>query len=297
VRLGVHVVRFPWGRDAGGVGAGLRRLAEAAEGAGAHGVSLMDHYFGPPGRGSVDDPMLEGYTSLGFLAAVTSQLRLRLLVTGVTYRHPGLLAKIVATLDVLSGGRAELGIGAAWYEREHEGLGVPFPMLRERFERLEETLQICLQMWGPDDGPFHGHHYRLAETRCSPAPVSRPHPRMLVGGGGERKTLWLVAKYADACNLPAASPVAVEHKLTVLRRHCQAEYRSYGAIAKTIVYRGDLLTTGRHDQFLRLMSRYAALGIEEVFVLAAGKRPEKWVERHCTPVIPRLNHLGAGHLS
>ena len=136
----------------------------------------------------------------GSSPASPSTLRLRLLVTGVTYRHPGLLAKTVTTLDVLSGGRAELGIGAAWYEREHLGLGVPFPPLAERFELLEEALQICLQMWSDDDGPFDGAHYQLAETLCRPAPVSSPRPRIMIGGSGERKTLRLVAQYADACN-------------------------------------------------------------------------------------------------
>ena len=145
--------------------------------------------------------MLEGYTSLGFLAGQTDTMTLGLLVTGVTYRHPGLLAKIVTTLDVLSGGRAQLGIGAAWYEREHRGLGVPFPPLAERFERLEETLQICLQMWSDDAGPYEGRHYHLAETICSPPPISSPRPSLLIGGSGERKTLRLVARYADACNL------------------------------------------------------------------------------------------------
>ena len=142
----------------------------------------MDHYFQMDWMAPATDPMLEGYTALGFVAGATSALRLRLLVTGVTYRHPGLLAKIVTTLDVLSGGRAELGIGAAWYEREHVGLGVPFPPTAERFERLEETLQICLQMWGDDDGPYEGRHYQLAETLCRPEPVSSPRPRILIGG-------------------------------------------------------------------------------------------------------------------
>ena len=292
MRLGVHIVRFPWAREALGIPGGLRRVAQAAEAAGVHGISFMDHYFGPPGRGPTDDPMLEGYTSLGFLAAITSDVRLRLLVTGVTYRHPGLLAKIVTTLDVLSGGRAELGLGAAWYEREHRGLGVPFPPLAERFERLEETLRICLQMWGPGEGPFVGRHYQLTETLCSPMPVSRPYPRLMVGGGGEHATLRLVARYADACNLPAASVMVVEHKLAVLRRHCHAERRPYDAIIKTIVYRGDLLTASRHGQFVALMSRYAALGIEEVFVLPTGRSPEDWIDQHCAPVVPRLAALG-----
>jgi len=180
----------------------------------------MDHYFQMEFNGGAEDPMLEAYTTLGYLAGHTSTVQLGALVTGVTYRHPGLLAKIATTLDVLSGGRATLGIGAAWYDREHEGLGVPFPPVAERFERLEETLRICLQMWDPEaNGSFEGKHYRLAETLCVPAPVSSPHPEIMIGGGGEKKTLRLVAHYADACNISAKPDIAA-HKLDVLRRHC-----------------------------------------------------------------------------
>jgi F420-dependent oxidoreductase-like protein len=170
----------------------------------------MDHWFQMEAFATSQDPMLEGYTSLGFLAGQTRVMKLSLLVTGVTYRHPGLLAKIVTTLDILSGGRAQLGIGAAWYEREHKGLGVPFPPLSERFERLEEVLQICLQMWSDDDGPYQGRYYELAETICSPRPIQKPRPRILVGGSGERKTLRLVAQYADACNLFAVEPAVIQ---------------------------------------------------------------------------------------
>src|SRR4051812_45026642 len=177
----------------------------------------MDHYLQLETTGDADRPMLEGYTTLGFLAAANATAELQLLCTGVTYRHPGLLAKIVTSLDVLSGGRAMLGIGAAWYEREHRALGVPFPPLAERFERLEETLQICLQMWSDDDGPFNGQHFQLAETLCRPRAIQQPHPPVLIGGGGERKTLRLVAQYADACNIIAGDSVdEVAHKFEVL---------------------------------------------------------------------------------
>src|SRR5438270_3696568 len=181
----------------------------------------MIHYSQMSWMTPTQNPMLESYTALGFVAGRTERLRLRLLVTGVTYRHPGLLAKIVTTLDGVSSSRAELGIGAAWYEREHRGLGVPFPPTAERFERLEEAIQICLQMWSDDNGAYEGRHYRLEETLCSPMPVSSPRPRILIGGGGERKTLRLVAQYADACNLIAA-PEDIAHKLAVLRPHCDA---------------------------------------------------------------------------
>jgi F420-dependent oxidoreductase-like protein len=292
VQLNIHLVRFPWSGDGHAIRDGLIRAARAAEAVGAGGISFMDHFFGPPGHGPVDDPMLEGYTALGFVAAVTERVQLRLLVSGVTYRHPGLLAKAVATLDVLSGGRAGLGIGAAWYEREHRGLGVPFPPLAERYERLEETVRICLQMWSDDDGEFEGRHYRLEETLCSPRPVSSPRPQVLIGGGGEHRTLALVARYADACNLFAASVPAVRHKLEVLRRHCAVEARTYETISKTIVYRGPLLTEGNHARFVDEMSQYASLGVDEIFVIPTGPRPEDWIERNCPPVVAALSDLG-----
>src|SRR6476469_749804 len=219
MHLDFHLWRFDWAGGPSGIGDGVTDLAQRAEGLGVRTLSVMDHFFQMEAAAPAQDPMLEGYTALAFVAGRTRTLRLRALVTGVTYRHPGLLAKTVTTLDVLSGGRAELGIGAAWYEREHDGLGVPFPPTAERFERLEEALQICLQMWGDDDGPFDGKHYQLAATLCRPQPVSSPRPRILIGGGGERKTLRLVAQYADACNL-MGSPDAVAHKIDVLRRHC-----------------------------------------------------------------------------
>jgi F420-dependent oxidoreductase-like protein len=292
MRLNIHLVRFPWCGEPTAIRDGLIRAARAAESVGAGGISFMDHFFGPPGHGPVDNPMLEGYTTLGFVAGVTERVQLRLLVSGVTYRHPGLLAEAVATLDVLSGGRAGLGIGAAWYEREHRGLGVPFPPASERFERLEETVRICLQMWGDDEGPFAGRHYQLAGTICAPRPVSSPCPQILIGGGGERRTLALVARYADACNLFATSVPDVRHKLEVLRRHCAAEARPYETISKTIVYRGPPLTEGNLARFVNEMSRYASLGVDEVFVIPAGPRPEEWIERNCPAAVVGLSDLG-----
>jgi F420-dependent oxidoreductase-like protein len=239
------------------------------------------------------DPMMEGYTSLGFLAGQTRRVRLGLLVTGVTYRRPGLLAKTVTTLDVLSSGRVQLGIGAAWYEREHKALGVPFPPIAERFERLEETLQICRQMWSDDDGPFDGTHYQLAETICRPRPIQRPRPPILVGGSGERKTLRLVAKYADACNLIAADPDVVAHKLNVLAEHCRTEGRDPAEIQRTILARGASDPVGAPDDFLASMEGYARLGIDLVEVVPIGPDPAGWVSDVCEKILPRLAEIGS----
>jgi F420-dependent oxidoreductase-like protein len=247
----------------------------------------MDHWFQMEAFAPATEPMLEGYTTLGFLAAQTTSVRLGLLVTGVTYRHPGLLAKTVATLDVLSGGRAELGIGAAWYDREHAGLGVPFPPVAERFERLEEALQICFQMWSDDDGPYKGRHYELAETICVPPPISRPRPPVLIGGSGERKTLRLVARYADACNLFSTEPAEVGHKLDVLRRHCDTEARDYDTIEKTMLSRADAFTDT--DAFVADMQEYADLGIDTVIFVPSGD-PVEFTNR-LGPVGERLAAL------
>lgn len=210
MKLAIHYSNFVLAGDEAPLVQTLVDTARAADEGGVATMTLMDHYFQiEPVSPRAEDPMLEGYTTLGYLAGQTTNLTLGLLVTSVTYRHPGLLAKIVATLDVLSEGRAMLGLGAAWYEREHRALGVPYPPTAERFERLEETLQIVKQMWSDDDGPFEGTHYQLAETLCSPRPIQQPAPPILIGGMGERKTLRLVARYADACNLFGSDPAEV----------------------------------------------------------------------------------------
>jgi F420-dependent oxidoreductase-like protein len=292
MELGIHIVNFNYPDAPGSIAPVLVRAAQATEAVGATSLSVMDHYFQMDQMAPAEHPMLEGYTTLGFLAAHTSTVQLRLLVSGVTYRHPGLLAKIVATLDVLSGGRGELGVGAAWYEREHQGLGVPYPPVAERFERLEETLQICRQMWDPDQiGPFDGRHYQLAETLCSPAPLSRPRPPVLIGGTGERKTLRLVARYADACNIFTSTPAEVGHKLDVLRRHCEDVGRDEGAIRKTVLYSGGLLLSGDVDAFVTEMADYARLGVEEVVVMPIVDDPDAWIEKIGTEVTPRLAEL------
>ncbi|MHC3467341.1 LLM class F420-dependent oxidoreductase [Streptomyces sp. 7R007] len=292
MRVGVHINRFNHPGGGPALGAELAAAGAAAEAAGVSWLSVMDHYFQMEFNGGAEDPMLEAYTTLGYLAAHTSTLRLGALVTGVTYRHPGLLAKIATTLDVLSGGRATLGIGAAWYDREHEGLGVPFPPLAERFERLEEVLRICLQMWDPDDnGPFEGTHYRLAETLCVPAPVSSPRPEIMIGGSGEKKTLRLVARYGDACNLFTTSPEEVRHKLDVLRGHCDAEGRDYDAIRKTVTYGGEHATEGDLDAFLRDIGGYTKLGIDTVILAPRLGETAAWMERFVGPLVPRLAAL------
>ncbi|QJT05670.1 LLM class F420-dependent oxidoreductase [Streptomyces asoensis] len=292
MRVGVHINQFGNAGGAPALGAELAAAGAAAEAAGVSRLSVMDHYFQMEFNGGAEAPMLEAYATLAYLAAHTSTVRLGALVTGVTYRHPGLLAKIATTLDVLSGGRASLGIGAAWYDREHEGLGVAFPSTAERFERLEEALRVCLRMWDPDDnGPFEGEHYRLAETLCVPAPVSSPHPEILIGGGGERKTLRLVARYADACNLFASTPEEVRHKLDVLRGHCEAERRDYDTVLKTITYSGDAADEGDLDGLLRDLTGYTKLGIDTVILAPRLGETAGWIERFVAPAVLRLAEL------
>jgi F420-dependent oxidoreductase-like protein len=293
MQLGIHIVRFDYPQAPASIAPTLAHVGQAADAAGVSHLSVMDHFFQIEHLGPAEQEMLEGYTTLGYLAAHTSTLQLGLLVTGITYRHPGLLAKTVATLDVLSEGRAQLGVGAAWFDREHEGLGVPFPPVAERFERLEETLQVCQQMWDPgNNGPYQGRHYQLAETLCSPLPISRPHPPILIGGSGEQKTLRLVAQYADACNLFAEEPETVAHKLDVLRRHCDAVGRDEATIRKTILAIDDPLTgRGDTDGFVEDMQAYAAMGVDEVVIMPPDQHPGIWIEKHCGEAAARLAEL------
>jgi len=289
MQLGVHYANFTHPDWQTRLADRLDETARVADQGGVSLLSVMDHWFQMEMLGGPPEPMLEGYTTLGHLTGITERVRLTLLVTGVTYRHPGLLAKQVTTLDVLSRGRAVLGIGAAWYEREHLGLGVPFPPLRERFERLEETLQVCRQMWSEDDGPFHGRHYELAETVCVPPPVQRPHPRILIGGSGEQRTLRLVARYAGACNLFGAEPDVVAHKLDVLRGHCEAEGTDYDAIEKTV-----LLGADEHgwEGLVRRAEVLAPLGIGTVVTMPASGDPVAETTTLVEQVVPRLAEIG-----
>lgn len=291
MELGVHFIDFLPG-DAATLGPTLASAAKAAEQGGATLFTLADHFFQMEALGPAENPFLEGYTSLGFLAAQTTTIDLALLVTGVTYRHPGVLAKAVTTLDVLSQGRSMLGLGAAWYEREHTALGIPYPPLRTRFEMLEETLQICRQMWSDNDGPYQGTHYRLNETICAPQPIRRPP--ILIGGDGEKKTLRLVAQYADIWNSMSNDVDELEHKVDVLHRHCDAVGRDPGDIRKTS---GGLVTVDPFediDGYLKTVERYAKLGVDMINVgpLPGNPDPVGFIHRLGDQVIPRLAEIG-----
>jgi F420-dependent oxidoreductase-like protein len=269
MKIGLQVNHFTWNNGPEQLGPTFGAIGRRAEEAGFDSLWVMDHFFQIGGLGQPEEPMLEGYTALGFIAGQTSRIRLGTMVTGVTYRHPGVLVKTVTTLDVLSGGRAYLGIGAAWNEREHLGLGVPFPPLKERFERLEETLQIALQMWSGEAGEYNGKHYQLKEAINSPQALTRPHPPILIGGGGEQKTLRLVAQYGDACNLFARiGDGMMQHKLDVLRGHCEDLGRPYEEIEKTSLSQLIITRDGREgsmspQQAIDYFGQLAEMGIDQ----------------------------------
>ena len=266
MRVGLQVPNFTWAGGPEKLGGKLAEIARTADAVGFASLWVMDHFFQIRGMGPPESEMLESWTTLGYLASMTSQVRLGTMVTGVTYRHPGILAKMATTLDVLSGGRAYLGIGAAWYEREHLGLGVAFPPLRERFERLEEALQIVHQMWSGEGGAYEGRHYRPVELLNVPAPLSRPHPPILIGGGGERKTLRLVARYADAVNV-IGDPETVRHKYQVLRDWCEAEERPYDVIERTTLQTANLSEAPGGETVEGVIERcraYAEAGVQHI---------------------------------
>jgi len=285
MEIGLHVSNFTWPGGADGLRGDLADVAQAAEANGFAKLSVMDHmwqigHIGPP-----EHEMLEAYTTLGYLAANTSRIKLLAWVSAVVYREPGLLAKAVTTLDVLSGGRAYLGIGAAWFEDEARGLGLDFPSTAERFERLEEALQIVLQMWSDNDGAYDGKHYQLARTLSSPQPLTKPHPPILIGGGGEKKTLRLVAQYAQACNLFATPELP--HKLDVLRRHCETVGRDYDEIEKTVMGPLDPGADGEKiDDLVAQMATFAELGVTHYHGSvpnAAAITPIELLGKHVVP--------------
>jgi F420-dependent oxidoreductase-like protein len=294
MQIGLHVPVFAWEGGPDALADHLVNVARAAETAGFGQITVMDHFFALAPDDGYRLPMLEGYTALGFIAGVTSRIRLGTQVTGVTYRHPGVLIKQVATLNVLSKGRGFFGIGAAWFEKEHHAFGVAFPPLKERFERLEETLQIAHQAFGGDTRRFQGKYYQLEEPLLSPMPVSKPHPMIQVGGSGEQKTLKLVAKYADACHINAPDPAAARHKLDVLLQHCEAVGRDEREIEKI----GGLRTTVNLDgsNIEQVVASIAALG-EVGFDMITMALPDVYtlqaIELFGKRVIPQVASINA----
>jgi F420-dependent oxidoreductase-like protein len=290
MEFGVHFIDFLPG-DITKLGPTLTDAAKTAEQTGATMFTLADHFLQMENTGRpAEDPFLEGYTSLGFLAGQTTTIDLTLLVTGVTYRHPGVLAKTVTTLDVLSQGRSMLGLGAAWYDREHAALGIPYPPVSQRFEMLEETLQICRQMWSEDNGAYDGKHYQLAETICEPQPIRRPP--ILIGGDGEKKTLRMVAQYADIWNSTVQEIDALQHKVDVLHRHCDALGRDPGDIRKTVGALTDPFEDV--DGYLKTVERYAELGFELINVgpVPGNPDPVGFIRRYGDELAPRLTEIG-----
>lgn len=297
MRLGFQFSNFTFPQGAASIGPTLGRAATLAEHAGLYSFWVMDHFFQIEFIGPAENDMLEGYSSLAFVAGQTRRIKLGTMVTGVTYREPGILAKTVTTLDVLSGGRAYFGVGAGWFEREHVGLGVRFPPTAERFERLEETLRIVLQMWSGHVDKFHGRHYKLAEAMCHPLPLSKPHPPILIGGMGEKKTLNLVAKYAQGCNLFAFAGVnEVRQKLEVLREHCKRHGRDYHSIEKTVLDSFKITRKGGADsitptQLLDRLHEWASIGIDH-YIFGLKDMPTQHVfELLATEVVPQADKI------
>ena len=299
MKIGLQIPDFTWPEGPAAIPGKLAAVAQTAEQAGFSSLWVMDHFFQigtkdrARGLGPAEDEMLEGYSVLAYLAGLTKKVSLGTMVTGVIYRYPGLLAKTVTTLDVLSGGRAYLGIGAAWNEREAKGLGVPFPPIAERFRRLEEALQIVKQMWSDDNGPYNGKYYQLAETLNHPQPLSKPHPPILIGGGGEMKTLRLVAQYADACNLFGQIGVeSLRAKLDVLKRHCQEVGRDYAEIEKTTLNSVNLASGGQSTaDVIERCRAQAAIGVQHVIFNMPNAQVLTTLETFGREIIPALAEL------
>jgi F420-dependent oxidoreductase-like protein len=294
MKLGLQISNFTWKGRGPKLGENLANISRAAEDVGYDSLWVMDHLFQIPPIGSAHMEMLEAYTALSFIGANTKTAKLGTMVTGVTYRNPGFLCKQVSTLDVLSGGRAIFGIGAAWFDREHKAYGIPFPPLKERFERLEETILICKQMWtSKEDGPFTGKHYQLKETLNSPQPLQKPHPPLLIGGGGEKKTLKLVAKYANACNIHAYSPEFVAGKFAVLREHCEKFGRDFDEIERTVILNGlDVGPNGeKTGEAVELLGSLADVGVQAVYSWVTGADKIAPLEAVGRDVIPQVKDL------
>jgi F420-dependent oxidoreductase-like protein len=289
MKVGLHISDFTWEGGAEELRFRLADIAQRAELAGVDRISVMDHVWQIGPIGPPEHEMLEAYTALGWLAAKTERVKLLTMVTAVVYREPGLLAKAMTTLDVLSGGRSILGIGAAWNEDEARGLGLPFPPTAERFERLEEAILICKQMWSGSEAPFDGEYYHLARTLNSPQVLSRPHPPILIGGGGEKKTLRLVARYADACNIAVYDPAQAAHKLEVLREHCVTEGRDYSEIEKTAQTRFDLGENGENVQrTIESLHEVAEMGFTVAHGSLLGVSKNRQFDLFAERIIPAL---------
>jgi F420-dependent oxidoreductase-like protein len=297
MRLGLQVPNFTYPNGQSQLGDTFGLIAERAERAGFYSLWVMDHFFQIRMAGPPENEMLEGWSALAFAAGRTNHIKLGTMVTGITYRHPGLLIKTATTLDVLSQGRAYFGIGAAWNEEEHMGLGVPFPPMAERFERLEETLQLAHQMWAGNDKPFEGKHYNLARPLNSPLSIQKPHPPILIGGTGERKTLRMVAQYADACNLFARLGKAeLERKLQVLREHCEKLGRPYGEIEKTTLDSFLLTRDGRNNSLtpaalLDQLGELAEQGIDQAIFSLQNVQDAEPFEILATEVVPAAEKI------
>ncbi|GAA3554093.1 LLM class F420-dependent oxidoreductase [Amycolatopsis ultiminotia] len=290
MKLGLHLSQQTWPNGPSGFRTDLAQVARGADEAGFGYLSVMDHFFQIQAYGPPEHDMLEGWTTLGFLAAHTSRVKLLTLVSGVHYRHPGLLAKTATTLDVLSGGRAILGIGAGWNEEESRGLGFRFPPLKERFELLEDTLRYVRQMWADGAEPFTGNHVTAERLLNVPQPLQRPHPPIMIGGSGEKKTLRLVAQYGDLCNLLPGPDL--QRKLDVLKQHCEDVGRDYAEITKTAAVRLDLGERGeKTGALLDELGRLADLGFHAATGWAHGVPDPAVLERFATDVIPAADRL------
>lgn len=294
MKIGLQIPSFTWPEGANNLAQTFAHIAQIADQGGFYSVWVMDHYFQLEGMiGPVDDPMLEAYSALTYLAALTENVKLGTLVTGVIYRQPAFLVKQVTNLDVLSNGRAYFGIGAGWFEREAKGLGFPFPSTKVRFEWLQETLQITHQMWSDNRGAYEGAHFQLAETICQPQPVSTPHPPIMIGGMGEKKTLRFIAKYGNACNLFARAGLEVlQHKIEVLKGHCEAEERPFSDIEITTLDTVHLadgnMTT---DDVIATCEKLANIGVQHAIFNMPNVHEIKPLELFAEKIIPAVAEM------
>lgn len=293
MRIGLQIPKFTWSGGTKELSSKLVDIVKSADKSGFSSIWVMDHFFQIPNVGNAEEPMLDSYTTLSFIAAHTKNAKIGTMVTGANYRHPGLLVKAVTTLDVLSNGRAFLGIGAGWFEREALGLGAPFPSVKERFEWLEETLQIAKQMWSGKVTSYEGKHFKLKETLCSPMPLSKPHPPILIGGMGETKTLKFVAKYANACNLFGRSGTdVIKQKLSILKKHCEKVNRPYNEIERTILDTANLAPNAMSsEEIIKKCKSYADIGIQYVIFNMPNVSDITVLERFGKEIIPAVSNF------